>query len=73
MVKKAKRLKEIDDFILGKMDEKIRQAQEEASPTDKPIKCLKCFGGIMKQVVPLIEMGDLVLHECEICKERKYL
>jgi len=71
--KKPKILKDIDEFVMGKLDKIGKDAEEIGSATrETQHKCKNC-SGTMKELVPVIEMGELVLHECRDCHEREYI
>ncbi len=77
MKKKPKILKDIDEFVLNKIEEKTKPQAEETVDDYMP-KCKKCPGA-MRVVNPIIEMSIpnttyvLEMHECESCHEREYL
>ena len=78
MPKKAKILKDIDEFAMKKI-EKATTPQISASTLALRPKCKKCQIGDMKLISPIIEMPYkltgmvLELHECQNCNEREYI
>jgi len=74
MKKKMRVLKEVDDLILEKLN-KVKQKAEEIGMIDTINEklCKQCLEGKLKEVKPLIEMGELTLHECLLCGEREYV